>query len=42
MLKELLNDPDRQVVMQVLNSLRNIDPKNFSNMQTVNVSGPPQ
>ena len=39
-LKELLNDSDRQVVMQVVNSLRSIDPKNYSNVKNVNVSTP--
>jgi len=39
-LKEMLGDPDRQVVMQVVNSLRSIDPKNASGLQNVNISTP--
>jgi|SRR6266480_1082359 len=40
-LKEMLSDPDRQVVMEVVNSIRSIDPQGSSNLQNVNVSGQP-
>jgi HEAT repeat protein len=37
-LKELLKDPDRQVVMQAVNSVRSVDPT-ASDMKNVTVSG---
>jgi HEAT repeat protein len=40
-LKGLVNDQDRTVSMQVINSLRSIDPKNYSGLKTETTSPPP-
>ena len=37
-LKEMLNDTDREVLKQVANSLRSIDPKNNSDFKNENVT----
>jgi len=39
-LGELSNDPDRRVVMQVVNSLRSIDPKNYSGLKNETATSP--
>ena len=37
-LKELLNDTDREVLKQVGNSLRSIDPKSYSDLKNENIA----
>jgi len=39
-LKETLNDSEREVIMQVVNSLRSIDPKNYSGLKNETTAGP--
>ena len=39
-LAELANDPDRRVGMQVVNSLRSIDPKNYSGLKNETSTSP--
>ena len=39
-LAELANDPERRVVMQVVNSLRSIDPKNYSGLKNETSTAP--
>lgn len=44
-LKNLMADPDRDVVLQIVNTLRSVDPKGYSNLQNVNTAeggSPPQ
>ena len=39
-LAELANDPERRVAMQVVNSLRSIDPKNYSGLKNETATSP--
>ena len=39
-LAELANDPERRVAMQVMNSLRSIDPKNYSGLKNETSTSP--
>ena len=37
-LKPMMADPDRDVVLQIVNTLRSVDPKNYSGIKNVNTT----